>query len=96
MYNGIQTSLAIKNENGLVRGGPLMIWVGLGQKREKKLNGYSPRKKAQLNNPEEKTQFNNLEEKKLTAGWPGKKTQQSVGRGKKLNANSLPGAPPDH
>ncbi len=32
---------------------------GLGQKREKKLNGYSPRKiKTQLNNPEEKKKFN--------------------------------------
>ena len=39
-----------------IREEPLMIWgVVLGQKREKKLNGYSSgKKKTQLNNPEEK------------------------------------------
>ncbi len=45
-----------------------MIWGGLGQKREKKLNGYSSGKKK-LNSTtwkKKETQLNNPEGKKIT------------------------------
>ena len=48
---------------------PLMIWGELGQKREKKLNGYSRRKKKvqRLVAEEKKVQRLVAEEKKLNA-----------------------------
>ncbi len=52
----------------------------------KKINGYSPGKKSQLNNPE----------KLISLLAREKKPHQLVGQEKKLNTNSLPEAPPDH
>ena len=74
---------------------PLMIWRGgSGKSRGKKINGYWPWKKTQLNNPEEKKL--NLKITHQPVGQE-KKTHQPVGQEKKLNTNSLPKAPlPDH
>ena len=62
---------------------PLMIG-GQAKAGKKKLNGYSPEKKTQLNNPEESS----------TASCQKKKNHQPVGKEKKLNANYLPSPPP--
>ncbi len=55
----------------LVRDEPLIIWRGLGPKREKKTQ--------LLLAWDKKTQLNNLEEKdNSSAGWPGKKNSTRI------------------
>ena len=72
----LQLSQPIDFAKGILREEPLMIWGGrLGQKRGKKLNGYSPREKNSTQQPGRK--------KKSSAGWPGKKTISRLARKKK-------------
>ncbi len=62
-----------------VRGGPLMILGGLGQKREKTQRLLTQEKKTQLNNLEEnKAQLNNLEKENSTQ-QPKRKKKISSG-----------------
>ncbi len=61
---------------GLVREEPLMIWGELGEKREKKLNGYSPGKKK-LNSTTLKKK-NSIQQ---SVGWEKKNLREFSARG---------------
>ena len=69
-----------------------MIWRGLGQKREKNLNGYSPGEKKLNSITRKKKKLNSTTWKKIHQQvGQEKKTHQPVGQEKKNSLASWPG-----